>query len=90
MDTATIEPRTMDTPSLSAFAWVDPLLLEEQITGDERLIRGTARAFAQEKLQPRLIRDFAEERSDASIFREMGKLGLLTGGPGCNVRAVRL
>ena len=62
---------------LAAFKWDDPLLLEEQLTEDERLIRDTARAYAQEKLQPRVIEAFAQEHTDPAIFREMGALGLL-------------
>jgi glutaryl-CoA dehydrogenase len=62
---------------MSQFDWSDPLLLDEQLTGDERQIRDTARAYAQEKLQPRVIAAFREEHSDPEIFREMGALGLL-------------
>ncbi|HTR17368.1 MAG TPA: acyl-CoA dehydrogenase [Acetobacteraceae bacterium] len=62
---------------LAAFKWDDPLLLEEQLTEDERLIRDTARAYAQEKLQPRVIEAFGQEHTDPAIFREMGALGLL-------------
>ncbi len=61
----------------AVFDWEDPLLLDEQLTEDERLIRDTARAYAQEKLQPRVIEAYAEEKTDATIFREMGELGLL-------------
>jgi len=57
--------------------WSDPLLLEDQLHEDERLIRDTARAYAQEKLLPRVIEAYATEKSDRSIFREMGELGLL-------------
>jgi len=61
----------------SAFVWDDPFLLEDQLTDDERMIRDTARAYAQEKLQPRVIEAYREEKTDPSIFREMGELGLL-------------
>ncbi|WP_075215787.1 acyl-CoA dehydrogenase [Mongoliimonas terrestris] len=60
-----------------AFQWDDPFLLDDQLTEDERMIRDSARAYAQEKLQPRVIEAYAEERTDPSIFREMGELGLL-------------
>ncbi len=61
----------------SGFIWEDPLLLDDQLTGDEKLIRDTARAFAQKKLQPHVIEAYAQEKTDPGIFREMGELGLL-------------
>ena len=61
----------------SRFVWDDPFLLEDQLTEEERMIRDSARAYAQEQLQPRVIAAFAEETTDTSIFREMGDLGLL-------------
>ncbi|MBV8568749.1 MAG: acyl-CoA dehydrogenase family protein, partial [Methylobacteriaceae bacterium] len=61
----------------SAFKWDDPFLLDEQLTEDERMIRDTARDYAQERLQPRVIEAYAVEKTDRSIFREMGALGLL-------------
>lgn len=66
-----------DKPELSAFEWSDPLLLEDQLTEDERLIRDSAKAFAQSELAPRVIEDYRIERTDPGIFRAMGKLGLL-------------
>jgi len=60
-----------------AFDWADPFLLEEQLTDDERMIRDTAHAYAQEKLLPRVIEAYAEEKTDRAIFTEMGELGLL-------------
>jgi glutaryl-CoA dehydrogenase len=57
--------------------WDDPFLLEDELTGDERLIRDTARAYAQEKLQPRVIEAYANEMTDPRIFLEMGELGML-------------
>ncbi len=62
---------------MARMAWDDPLLLDEQLSSDERLIRDSARAFAQEKLQPRVRAAFSDEYTDPSIFREMGDLGLL-------------
>src|SRR5260370_35336376 len=59
------------------FKWDDPLLLEDQLTEDERMIRDTARAYAQDKLLPRVINAYLEEKTDRDIFREMGELGLI-------------
>jgi len=59
------------------FQWDDPLLLEQQLTDDERMVRDAARAYCQDKLQPRILQAFRHEQVDASIFREMGSLGLL-------------
>src|SRR3954463_9843270 len=64
-------------PARASFRWDDPLLLEDQLTGDERMIRDTARSFAQERLLPRVIDAYREEKTDRSIFNEMGELGLL-------------
>ncbi|PDT46846.1 acyl-CoA dehydrogenase [Sinorhizobium fredii] len=61
----------------SQFQWDDPFLLEDQLTEDERMIRDTARSYAQERLQPRVIEAYREEKTDPAIFREMGELGLL-------------
>lgn len=73
------------------FNWEDPLLLDQQLTEDERMVRDAARAYAQDKLQPRVMQAFREEKTDPAIFREMGELGLLGptipeqyGGPGLN------
>jgi glutaryl-CoA dehydrogenase len=59
------------------FDWEDPLLLEEQLTEDERMIRDSARAYAQGKLAPRIRRAFRDERFDREIMNEMGGLGFL-------------
>ncbi|KQY13767.1 acyl-CoA dehydrogenase [Rhizobium sp. Root482] len=59
------------------FQWDDPFILEDQLSEDERMIRDTARAYAQDKLQPRVIDAYRNEATDPSIFREMGDLGLL-------------
>ena len=61
----------------SVFNWEDPFLLDEQLADDERAIRDTARAYAQEKLLPRVIEAYLEEKTDRAIFNEMGALGLL-------------
>ena len=57
--------------------WDDPFLLDDQLDEDERMIRDTARAYAREKLAPRIVDAFAHETTDPAIFREMGALGLL-------------
>src|SRR3954465_15445167 len=62
---------------LAKLKWEDPLLLDELLTDDERMIRDTARAYAQDKLLPRVIEAYREEKTDRSIFNEMGELGLL-------------
>ncbi len=59
------------------FVWEDPLLLGEQLTEEERMVRDAAHAFAQEKLLPRVTAAFRDETPDPGIFREMGALGLL-------------
>ncbi len=59
------------------FAWDDPLLLDDALSEDERMIRDTARAYAQDKLLPRIVDAYARETVDRSIFPEMGELGLL-------------
>lgn len=69
-----------------AFLWDDPLLLEEQLTGEERMVRDTARAYCQEKLMPRVLEANRHERFDRDILYEMGKLGFLgstISGYGC-------
>src|SRR5881394_4377843 len=60
-----------------AFVWDDPLLLDEQLTDDERMIRDSARAYCQEKLQPRVLEAFRHEKFDREIMNEMGELGFL-------------
>src|SRR5262252_4624764 len=61
----------------AAFNWSDPLLLDEQLHEEERMVRDAARAYAQDKLMPRVTDAFRHEKSDPAIFREMGALGLL-------------
>ncbi len=65
------------TPSLSSFNWEDPFLFDDQLSEEERMMRDAAQAYAQEKLQPRIIEAFREENTDPSIFAEMGEMGLL-------------
>ena len=69
--------RAKDAPELGAFDWADPFCLSEQLSEDERMIQDSARAYAQEKLQPRIIDAFANETTDEGIFKEMGDMGLL-------------
>ena len=59
------------------FSWEDPLLLEDQLTDEERMVRDSARAYAQDRLMPRVQRAHREERFDREIMNEMGALGFL-------------
>jgi glutaryl-CoA dehydrogenase len=63
--------------SKASFHWDDPLLLEQQLSADERAVRDAARAYCQERLAPRVLEAFRHERTDTTIFGEMGELGLL-------------
>ena len=63
----------------TAFAWDDPLLLDDQLTDTERMVRETARRYAQERLMPRVLEANREERFDRAIMTEMGALGMLGG-----------
>ncbi|MHA6261884.1 acyl-CoA dehydrogenase [Arenibacterium sp. CAU 1754] len=69
--------KAKDAPDLGSFDWTDPLRLEDQLTEDERMITASARAYAQEKLQPRVTEAYAKESVEPEIFREMGEMGLL-------------
>ena len=60
-----------------ALNWQDPFLLEQQLTEQQRMVRDSARQYAQEKLLPRVRDAFRNEQTDLAIFREMGALGLL-------------
>lgn len=59
------------------FHWSDPLLLEEQLTADEQMVRDSAAAFARGRLAPRVLEAFRSEKTDPDIYQEMGELGLL-------------
>ena len=59
------------------FDWADPFALDSQLSEDDRLVRDTAKAYAEDRLAPRIVEAFREEKTDTAIFREMGELGLL-------------
>ncbi len=63
--------------SEAGFHWDDPLLLEAQLSGEERMVRDAARDYAQTALAPRVLQAFRHEHTDVAIFREMGALGML-------------
>ena len=71
------------------FSWSDPFLLDQQLSEDERMVRDAAAAYCKDKLEPRVLEAFREEKAETAVFREMGELGLLGptipteyGGPG--------
>ncbi len=73
----------------AGFNWADPLLLDQQLSQEERMVRDAAHDYCQGKLAPRVLDAFRNETTDPRIFREMGELGLLGptipteyGGPG--------
>jgi glutaryl-CoA dehydrogenase len=68
---------TQSPVKAARFVWDDPFLLEDQLTEDERMLRDAARTYAQEKLQPRVVDAYADEKTDPAIFAEMGEMGLL-------------
>lgn len=63
--------------SRTRFVWDDPLLLDDQLSEEERMVRDTARDYAQEKLMPRILEANRNETFDRNVFTEMGALGLL-------------
>jgi glutaryl-CoA dehydrogenase len=69
--------KAKDKPDLGHFDWQDPFRLNDQLTEEERMLRDGAHAYAQEKLQTRVIAAFRDESTDPEIFREMGEMGLL-------------
>jgi glutaryl-CoA dehydrogenase len=75
----TAEKRGAKPPMLKDkdFQWEDPLGIEFELTEDERMVRDTARGFAQDYLMPRVMAAFRDETYDPDLMREMGKLGLL-------------
>jgi len=61
----------------ASFKWDDPLLLDLQLSEEERMVRDTAQQYCQDRLLPRIQEAFRNEKTDPAIFREMGELGLL-------------
>ena len=76
---ATATPATRDGhgPELGRFDWADPLRMEDRLTEEERMLRDAARAFAEDRLAPRVREAYRLETTDPSIFAEMGEAGLL-------------
>jgi len=70
-------PERVHAAAKAVFKWDDPLLLDAQLTEEERMVRDAAHAYAQDKLMPRVKDAFRHETTDPEIFREMGALGLL-------------
>ncbi|WP_435641522.1 acyl-CoA dehydrogenase [Micavibrio aeruginosavorus] len=72
------QPQTKPSkPARPVFQWEDPLLLDELLSDDERMIRDTAHDYCQNKLMPRVLEANRHEKFDPAIMREMGELGLL-------------
>ena len=67
----------MGEPQILPFDWADPFDLDHQLTDEERMVRDTAHAYAQDKLQPRVTEAYLNENFDREILREMGSLGLI-------------
>ncbi|MFL6724388.1 MAG: acyl-CoA dehydrogenase [Sphingomicrobium sp.] len=67
----------MGEPAILPFDWADPFDLNHQLTDEERMVRDTAEAYAQDSLQPRVTEAYLNENFDREILREMGNLGLL-------------
>ena len=89
MDSVSADVKTR--PKKAVFDWADPFGLESQLTEEERMVSDMARGYADEYLAPRIIEAYREEKTDLSIFREMGERGLLGitvdtayGGAGAN------
>jgi glutaryl-CoA dehydrogenase len=76
MTTAPARERAKDAKK-PVFDWQDPLLFEDLLSEEERLVRDSARAFAQEQLMPRIKDAFREERVDRALLPELGRLGFL-------------
>ncbi len=67
----------MSSKPKAQFVWDDPLLLDQQLTDDERAVRDAARDYAQTKLAPRVLEAYRHETAAPELFREMGEMGLL-------------
>jgi len=72
-----VDSQTAGKSKKAVFDWVDPFALEGQFSEDERMVRDTATAYANDNLLPRVTQAFREEQTDPAIFTEMGALGLL-------------
>jgi len=68
---------TQQDPTPPSFSWEDPLLLEEELSEEERMVRDAARDYCQDQLMPRIVEAHRHERFDRAILSEMGALGLL-------------
>ncbi|MBT5267124.1 MAG: acyl-CoA dehydrogenase [Rhodospirillaceae bacterium] len=73
----TASGNTSKSQTRAEFSWEDPLLLEDELTEDERMVRDAAHDYCQEKLQPRVLNAFRNEQFDREIMNEMGELGFL-------------
>ncbi len=73
----TSPPQTPAPGDKPRFQWDDPLLLDDALSEDERMVRDTARAYCQDKLMPRVLEANRHERFDREIMNELGELGLL-------------
>ncbi|KQB95552.1 acyl-CoA dehydrogenase [Loktanella sp. 1ANDIMAR09] len=69
--------KDMNGPGLGPFDWADAFRIEDQLDQDERMLRDAAHDFAQDRLQPRVMKAYSEESDDPGVFREMGEAGLL-------------
>jgi len=65
------------TEDRTAFAWADPLLFDDALSEDERMLADAARKFSQDKLMGRVVGDFRSEAADRTIFTDMGRMGFL-------------
>jgi len=72
-----VAPDVGHGPGLGPFDWADPLRLDDGLTEEERMLRDGARAFAQDRLAPRVAQAYRDEETDPAIFAEMGAAGLL-------------
>jgi glutaryl-CoA dehydrogenase len=68
---------TQQDPTPPSFSWEDPLLLEEELSEEERMVRDAARDYCQDQLMPRVVEAHRNENFDRAILSEMGALGLL-------------
>ena len=67
----------MGEPQILPFDWADPFDLNHQLSDEERLVRDTAEAYAQDKLLPRVTSAYLDERFDREIMNQLGELGML-------------